>query len=204
MNTYLAADRRAYDGIFVLSEAQVERIIENSRLVSSSLSMQISLVKQALLGALSAASEPPGRADLARWASNIVTRLRSAVRRTGTLASEDVTTADFAEVVNGARTSGAWVQIEPRAFSAYISFGSLRIHLEGRLTAEPASQGCPELIRVSLRSSIRDVFDFHLTREDDGTGWMDHALSRLQGAGYAKPFRIEGVGRPRGFVVRTA
>jgi len=110
METFFSSDRRSFDGIFVMSEARTNAMITSSRL-SPEVDQQRRLIRRAFQLALKGA--PGSSSQLLHWASSIVLRLRAKRSADGLPASEDVTTADYAEIVDGQRTRGKFVQLSP-------------------------------------------------------------------------------------------
>ena len=190
METFLRDDRRSFDGVFVMSEARTNAVIANNR-VSAEVDQQRTLIRRAFQVALK--GMPGSSSERARWATSIVAGLRAKRSRTKLPACEDITTADYADIVDGQRTRGHFVQLSPGELSSFISFGGLRLHFEGTatLTSFPGSQ--EEFVILRLAPVLTDTFDFH---DGTGTGWMDHVLFRMQKRGDAKPFSIEGRGTP--------
>lgn len=97
---------------------------------------------------------------------------------------------------------GGWVQTsiweQP---STYISFGSLRAYFVGTAQYSQRTRQVPASLSLAIAPVVSDTFDFHTLEQDPGTGWMDHALARLQANGGAKPFSIEGRGPERKLVI---
>jgi hypothetical protein len=196
MDTYLAG-RQARDGLFVLTRPQVDRIIARSDALHSAIALEKKLLEHALERALSGQTDRGVEPAIAAWSLDVVARLRQQSSRTGTVATEDITTADYAQIVNRVRERGRVVQLSPgQHVATFISFGNIRYHFEGRLSFEPVSASQPDSLLLEAATVLVDEFDFHSAQEDPGTGWMDHALARLQRSGDAKPFRIEGTGSP--------
>ena len=204
MQTYLAQERVAFDGVFVLRKQQVDKIIADSRNVEQAVEQQKKQFERAFSQALAGDAAKGVSGRMQRWAADIVQRLRRRYTMTGAVEFEDVSSADYAESVNGAR-NGEWVQTTAdHAAHVFISFGSLSLHFEGRASLTPASRAGPELLQLEMAPVITDTFDFHFKEEDEGTGWMDHAFARLQCSGDAKPFRIEGTGSASRMVITRA
>ena len=192
MDNYFRRDRDCFDEVFELRPAQVDHVIEVSEQLKSAVATQKAFLVRALRPPL-AGKEPKGlRRAMASWAVEIVKRLQSQAQINGGQAFADINTGDFAEVVDGVRTSGEFVQTLPElTFPIFISFGGLRIHFEGRITYWAQ---CPSRLQLDIAPVIVDVFDFHFSTQDAPTGWMDHALARMQNSGEAHAFRIHGRG----------
>jgi hypothetical protein len=192
MDKYLRRDRNCFDEVFELRPQQVDHVIEMSEPLKAAVTTQKALLLRALRPPL-AGKEPKGLPkDMARWASEIVQRLKNQAHARGGQAIEDIDTGDFADVVDGVRTSGEFVQTTPElAFPVFISFGGLRLHFEGKMGYWAQS---PSGLQLDIAPVIVDVFDFHFSTQDAPTGWMDHALARMQKSGEAHAFRIHGKG----------
>ena len=193
METFFSSSRaHSFDGVFMLDESRTNGLIQKSGAISSSVAAQLLMIRRAFQMALDN-SGVTLTTPLILWAADIVKRLRARRSSHGAVVSEDVTTGDYAEVVDGHRTRGEFVQLGADEFAGLIAFGGLRVHFEGSVTLFGSTGVQQEYLQLRLSAVITDTFDFH---EGPGTSWLDHVFVRLQRKGDAKPFRVEGRATP--------
>jgi hypothetical protein len=195
MNTFMAHERHEFDGVFVLSKARVDRLVAHTEAIASHVELQKQLIVRTIKHILDAKPRPNAPIKMHEWASSVLNRLRRKCVVRGAVASEDVSTADYAEVVNGFHVRGEFVQVTESNFPAFISFGGLRVHFEGTMRF---ASGDFEAVTLRLSPALTDTFDFHT---GDGTSWADHVFFRLQRNNLAKPFLIEGIGSPFNLII---
>lgn len=194
METFFSPSRaQSFDGVFVLEESRTNALIQKSGAISSSVASQLLMIRRAFQMALDDAHNVGLTSPLILWAADIVQRLRSRRGAFGVVVNEDVTTGDYAEVVDGHRTRGEFVQLGLDEFPGLIAFGGLRVHFEGSVTLFGSSGAQQGYLQLRLSAVLTDTFDFH---EGPGTSWLDHVFVRLQRSGDAKPFRVEGRAAP--------
>jgi hypothetical protein len=194
METFFSPNRdRSFDGVFVLDESRTNALIQKSAAISSSVAGQLLIIRRAYQVALDGGHKTALNSPLMLWAADVVQRLRSRRSVHGAVVREDVTTSDYAEVVNGHRTRGEFVQLGSDELPGLLAFGGLRVHFEGSVTLFGSSGIQQEYLQLQLSAVLTDTFDFH---EGPGTSWLDHVFVRLQRKGDAKPFRVEGRASP--------
>jgi len=195
-STFLSSERQPFDGTFVLTTEQTDRIIARSDVLSMAIALEKKLIVRAFTQALLGSSAKLSQERLVPWATSVATRLMQRMAAARGLVKEDVSTGDYAGSLEEPHP-GDWAQLRPfESFAAYISFGALHYHFAGVATMMPMAHGPSAALQLDLRTVLSDTFNFHFKEEDPGTGWMDHALARLQCSGDAKPFQIEGIGTP--------